>query len=127
MRLLIDSAALIWWFAGDAHLGPDATAAIEDPGTEAYASVASVWEIGIKQARGKLALDVPVPEIMEAGLINALPIEMAHAMVAADLPRHHADPFDRMLVAQAQVEGLVLLTPDAALRRYGVPVMDART
>jgi PIN domain nuclease of toxin-antitoxin system len=113
VRLLVDSAALIWWFAGDAHLGPDATAAIEDPGTEAYASVASVWEIGIKQARGKLALDVPVPEIMEAGLINALPIEMAHAMVAADLPRHHADPFDRMLVAQAQVEGLVLLTPDA--------------
>lgn len=127
MRLLIDSAALIWWFADDAHLGPDATAAIEDPGTEAYASVASVWEIGIKQARGKLALDVPVPEIMEAGLINALPIEIAHALVAADLPRHHADPFDRMLVAQAQVEGLVLLTPDAALRRYEVPVMDART
>ena len=127
MRLLVDSAALIWWFAGDAHLGPDATAAIEDPGTEAYASVASVWEIGIKQARGKLALDVPVPEIMEAGLINALPIEMVHAMVAADLPRHHADPFDRMLVAQAQVEGLVLLTPEAALRRYEVPVMDART
>jgi len=125
VRLLIDSAALIWWFAGDAHLGPDATAAIEDPGTEAYASVASVWEIGIKQARWKLALDVPVPEIMEAGLINSLPIEMAHAMVAADLPRHHADPFDRMLVAQAQVEGLVLLTPDAALRRYEVLVMDA--
>ena len=64
---------------------------------------------------------------MEAGLINARPIDMAHAVIAAGLPSHHADPFDRMLVAQAQVEGLVLLTPDAALRRYDIPVMDART
>lgn len=127
MRLLIDSAALIWWFGDDPRLGVAAAEAIEDPGTEAYASAASVWEIGIKQALGKLTLEIPMPEILEAGLIHDLPIAMEHAVRAAGLPRHHGDPFDRILVAQAQSEGMLLLTPDVALRRYDVPLMDARS
>ena len=126
MRVLVDSAALVWWFQDDPRLGPAATELIEDPGTEAFASVATAWEIGIKQATGKLRLEVPVDQMMEAGLIDDLPIVMEHAMLAAALPKHHSDPFDRMLVAQARSEGLVLLTPDAALQRYDVPVMDAR-
>ena len=127
MRVLIDSATLIWWFADDPQLGPEAARIIENPGTEAFVSVASVWEISLKRGIGKLRVEGDVAEWMEAGLMHDLPIRVDHAVRAGALPMHHRDPFDRMLVAQAQVEGLVLLTPDAALRTYDVPVIDART
>lgn len=126
MRVLVDSAALIWWFVDDPRLGPEANDLIEDPSTEAYASVASVWEIGIKEASGKLSLEIPAAEIMDAALILDLPIRMKHASTAAALPRHHSDPFDRMIVAQAKCDGFVLLTPDLALGAYEVPLIDAR-
>ena len=126
MRALIDSATLIWWFADDPQLGPEASRIIENPGTEAFVSVASVWEISLKRGIGKLRVEGEVAEWMEAGLMYDLPIRVDHAVRAGALPMHHRDPFDRMLVAQAQVEGLVLLTPDAALRTYDVPVIDAR-
>lgn len=126
MRVLIDSAALIWWFADDRRLGPAAADVIEDPSTEAYVSVASAWEIEMKRASGKLRLDGAVPECLEAGLMYDLPVRLRHAVAAAALPMHHRDPFDRMLVAQALTEGLVLITPDEALRQYEVPLIDAR-
>lgn len=126
MRALIDSPTLLWWFVDDPRLGDEARDAIEHPGTEAYVSVASAWEIAIKHESGKLALEVPIPDILEAGLMRSLPVLMADVLSAAALPRHHRDPFDRLLVAQAGISGLVLITPDAALRAYDVPVMDAR-
>lgn len=126
MKALIDSATLLWWFADDARLGARARDAIEDPATEAYVSVASAWEISIKHATGKLSLEIPVPEIMDAGLINDLPVVMDDVISAAALPMHHRDPFDRLLVAQARSGGMVLITPDRALRAYDVPVMEAR-
>jgi PIN domain nuclease of toxin-antitoxin system len=126
MRVLIDSAALIWWFAADDRLGSGAAELIEDPSTEAYVSVASAWEIGMKKASGKLRVEGDVPDWLEAGLMYDLPVRMRHAQAAAALPMHHRDPFDRMLVAQAIAEGLVLITPDEALRRYEVPLIDAR-
>jgi PIN domain nuclease of toxin-antitoxin system len=90
-----------------------------------YVSAATVWEAGIKQALGKLrgADDLPT-RIREQGL-DELPIELEHAAVAAALPGHHTDPFDRVLVAQAQSEGLTLVTRDERLRVYGVPVVTA--
>lgn len=126
LRLLVDSAALIWWFADDERLGPAAADVMEDPSTEAYVSVASAWEIEMKRASGKLRVDGDVPEWLEAGLMYDLPVRLRHAIAAAALPMHHRDPFDRMLVAQARAEGLVLLTPDEALRQYEVPLIDAR-
>lgn len=127
MRALVDSAALLWWFAGDPRLGAVALEAIEDPATDAYVSVASAWEISIKNATGKLSLEIPVPEIIESGLMHDLPVLMDDVVVAAHLPMHHRDPFDRLIVAQARRQGMVLITPDKALRAYDVPVMDART
>lgn len=126
MRALIDSATLLWWFADDPRLGDEACDTIEHPGTEAYVSVASAWEIAIKHEAGKLALEVPIPEILEAGLMKGLPVLMADVLSAAALPMHHRDPFDRLLVAQARISGMVLISPDAAMRAYDVPVMDAR-
>jgi PIN domain nuclease of toxin-antitoxin system len=122
----VDSATLLWWFAGDPRLGDGAREAIEDPSTEAFVSVASAWEISIKHATGKLTLDVPVTEILDAGLMLDLPVVMHDVLSAARLPMHHRDPFDRILVAQALHGGMVLVTPDRALRAYDVPVMDAR-
>lgn len=126
MRVLVDSATLLWWFADDPRLGEEAREAIDHPGTEAYVSVASAWEIAIKHQSGKLALGVPIPEILDAGLMRDLPVRMADVLSAAALPSHHRDPFDRLLVAQARLSGLILISPDAALRAYDVPVMDAR-
>ena len=126
MRVLVDSAALIWWFADDQRLGVAAADLIEDPSTEAYVSAASAWEIEMKRASDKLRMDGAVPEFLEAGLMYDLPVRLRHAMAAAALPMHHRDPFDRMLVAQALTEGLVLITPDEALRQYEVPLIDAR-
>lgn len=122
----MDSATLLWWFAGDPRLGDGAREAIEDPSTEAFVSAASAWEISIKHATGKLTLDVPVTEILDAGLMLDLPVVMHDVLSAARLPMHHRDPFDRILVAQALHGGMVLVTPDRALRAYDVPVMDAR-
>lgn len=122
----MDSATLLWWFAGDPRLGDGAREAIEDPSTEAFVSAASAWEISIKHATGKLTLDAPVTEILDAGLMLDLPVVMHDVLSAARLPMHHRDPFDRILVAQALHGGMVLVTPDRALRAYDVPVMDAR-
>ena len=127
MRVLVDSATLIWWFADSPQLGSEAERIIEDPATEAFVSVASIWEISLKRGIGKMRFEGEVSEWMDAGLMYDLPVQAEHAVVAGALPLHHRDPFDRMLVAQAQVEGLALLTPDGALRRYDVPVIDART
>jgi len=122
----VDSATLLWWFAGDPRLGDGAREAIEDPSTEAFVSVASAWEISIKHATGKLTLDVPVTEILDAGLMLDLPVVMHDVLSAARLPMHHRGLFDRILVAQALHGGMVIVTPDRALRAYDVPVMDAR-
>lgn len=137
MRVLLDTSSLIWWAGGNAALGPDATAAIESEGNTVFVSAVTGWEISIKQAIGKFGA-VPGADIdhsrdsdvewwMEQGLFEELPLTLRHGTIASALPLHHRDPFDRMLVAQAQVEGLVLVTPDATLRRYDVPVIDART
>ena len=101
----------------------DVRQAIEDSANDIFISSATVWEIAIKRATGKLTFAAPIVETAERLGFQLLPITAAHAEHAGGLPRHHNDPFDRMLVAQAMLEGLVLGTNDPLMRRYAVPLL----
>lgn len=122
MKLLIDTQAVIWWLGADARLSPIARDAIARAGAEACVSAASIWEASIKRAAGKLA----GPDLLDAVAAARLPflaIDERHAKLAGELPLLHRDPFDRMLVAQARIEGLAIVTADSEIPRYGVPVV----
>lgn len=122
MRLLVDTHVLLWWLVDDDALTGDVKALLDEE-PDAFSSAASVWEIGIKQASGKLrGPDDLLERVLDSGL-RQLPMTGAHAVRASRLPRLHADPFDRMLVAQAQLEGLVLVTKDPVLRDYEVETL----
>jgi PIN domain nuclease of toxin-antitoxin system len=124
LRLLLDTHTLIWW-ADDRPLSDAAAAAIRSPDNAKFVSVASIWEAEIKAASGKLQLEADlVAEPVEHGF-ESLPIDARHAVAAARLPRHHGDPFDRMLIAQAQLEGLTLVTRDPVFDSYAVAVLRA--
>ena len=124
MRLLLDSHAFLWWLAEDQKLSPEARDAVADPSSIVHVSAATVWELGIKAALGKLDLQGAdlVEEIAENDFVE-LPMTARHSSVAANLPRHHQDPFDRMLIAQAQIEGLTMVTRDPAFLAYGVAIL----
>lgn len=125
MRLLVDSHVLLWWLQADPRLAATVAEAMEDGDNALYLSTASAWELSIKQSIGKLRVDVDLrSHAIEQGFIE-LPVTGAHATAIRDLPFHHKDPFDRMLVAQATVEGLTLVTADDALAAYGVPLLSA--
>lgn len=113
MRVLLDTHALLWFITDDARLGRAAKAAIEAPDAEVLVSVASLWEIAIKHALGKLPLARSFadtfPAQLEENAFGLLPIETAHLARLVDLPPHHRDPFDRLIVAQALVEGVPIL------------------
>jgi PIN domain nuclease of toxin-antitoxin system len=116
----LDTNVLLW--AEDDRLGADASAAIEQA-TDVYVSSATIWEIEVKRATGKLrAPDDPIALVDDAGF-DRLPITFEHAIEAGRLPLHHRDPFDRMLVAQARLENLTLATSDESIARYGVPLL----
>lgn len=125
MRLLLDTHVLLWAFNEPEALSSRAHDALVDPTNVVYVSAATVWEAGIKQALGKLRGADDLPARIRAQRFDELPVELEHAAVAAALPRHHGDPFDRMFVAQAQCEGLTIVTRDERLARYGVPVLPA--
>ncbi len=121
MNLLLDTHVFLWWLSDDRKLTAPVRTAIERDNASVYVSAASAWEIAIKTALGKLKpRDLDVVAELEGGGFLALPISARHAQEAGRLPRHHADPFDRMLVAQARVEGLALVTYDPALANYDV-------
>lgn len=125
MRLLLDTHVLLWWFNEPEALSQQAIAAIADESNVVYVSAATIWEVGIKQALGKLrGADDLVARVHEQRL-DELPVALEHAAAAARLPPHHHDPFDRMLVAQAQAEGLTLVTRDSRLGAYGVALLNA--
>ncbi|CAI1195686.1 type II toxin-antitoxin system VapC family toxin [Serratia quinivorans] len=125
-RLLLDTHALLWWLIDDPSLGENARKQIADPGNVVYVSAASIWEISIKRALGKLTLPEDIFEIIDAEDFLPLPMAAFHGQQAGQLPPHHQDPFDRMLIAQAQAEGLTLVSADAAFPQYGIRVFDAR-
>ncbi len=124
MRVLLDTHAVLWWNVDDARLSDAARDLIRDGRNDVIVSAASVWEIAIKSARGRLDLPSAVEPYVEDRLRrnrwSTLPIDVRHVIRAAALPEHHRDPFDRALIAQAQVEGLPIVTTDAAITRYDV-------
>ena len=127
MRLLLDTQTLLWAAGAPERLSPRARRAIEAGTNEVFVSAASVWEVAIKKQLGRLhypaGLDDFLPERMAERSLLALPVLMAHAIKVASLSDAHRDPFDRLLVAQAMVEGLRLVTADRALRKYAVQVV----
>ena len=126
MRLLLDTHIFLWVAAFPQRLAPATRSAIDDPASEVFVSAATCWEMAIKQARARL--DFPLAQLGETIQslgFTVLPITLAHALAAGALPRHHADPFDRMLVAQAQLEGMMLATDDTQIRRYEVAILGA--
>lgn len=120
MRLLLDTSVFLWWLANDGRLGPEARVAIAGPDTEVFVSSASTWEIAVKRASGKLIAPFDLAATIGANDFIPLPIEIEHAVAAGELARHHADPFDRMLIAQAQLAGLRLATTDGEIAKYDI-------
>lgn len=120
MNLLLDTHALLWWLAGDKGLSTESAAVIGDPDNVVVVSAATFWEIAIKVKLGKLRIDVPISPLVSAQGLKSLDITPAHAETAGALPLHHRDPFDRMLIAQAQTEDLTVMTRDRAFSAYGV-------
>jgi PIN domain nuclease of toxin-antitoxin system len=123
VKLLLDTHILIWAVSAPDRLLVPAREAIQAPGNDVYVSAISLWEIAIKSALGRLQfpLDRIDPLLHEMGL-EPLPLTVAHAVVAGGLPRHHDDPFDRALVAQARLEGMTLVTADSWIEKYDVSV-----
>lgn len=126
MRLLVDSHVALWWLGGSDRLGPECRRLLESA-DEVFFSAATSWELGIKRALGKLDFPDGLADALIASGFRELPISAAHGEVAASLAPHHRDPFDRMLIAQARGEALVLVTADRAVEPYEVDSFDART
>jgi PIN domain nuclease of toxin-antitoxin system len=126
LRLLLDTHLLLWWLEASPSLSAQAGEMIRDPENTVFVSAISLWEIWLKQSLGKLRLPVDFTERLTAEAFESLPLIAAHTRQVGLLPWHHRDPFDRMLVAQAQVENLVLLTANQALAAYGALVRLAR-
>lgn len=124
MRLLLDTHTLLWWLA-DRDLGSDARAAIADPLNDVFVSAATAWELSTKKALGKLRAPDDLTTQLETNAFTPLPISVDHAIAAGSLPRHHDDPFDRMLIAQASIEGLTVVTRDERFAAYGVRLLAA--
>ncbi len=125
MILLLDAHALLWWLADDSTLTDDARAAIAAPSNNVLVSAATVWEIEIKRVLGKLAAPDGLVDAIEASAFDSIPIVAIDAERAARLPPHHRDPFDRMLVAQADRLDAVIVSRDRAFAQYGVNVLVA--
>ncbi len=125
MRLLVDSHVALWWLADADELGRRARAAIHEA-DEVMFSAVTPWELGIKRALGKLRMPDGLPQALVASGFVPLDITVDHAASAPTLPMHHRDPFDRMLIAQATLERLTVVTADDSFAAYGVPVVDAR-
>jgi len=124
MRLLLDTHALLWWLSDDQKLSAKVRALIEDPTNQVYVSAVSGWEISIKQALGKLDVDTSklIDEVEKNGF-SLLHVSFQHGIKAGTLPSHHRDPFDRMLIAQAQLEELKLVSVDACFAAYDVTLI----
>jgi PIN domain nuclease of toxin-antitoxin system len=124
MRFLLDTHTFLWFIQDDPQLSLLARSRIEDSANELFISAATCWEIAIKVSIGKLTLTEPfrelIPREIVDNLINLLPIEVRHATTFAELSAHHRDPFDRMLIAQALTDDLIVLGVDAAFDGYGV-------
>ena len=127
MRLLLDTHTFLWWCANDPKLSAAAVAAIGEASSEVFVSAVSAWEISIKARLGKLPLPEP-PDVFIAMMVKqhafgVLGISLSHAVGEFNLPAHHNDPFDRLLIAQASYEKLTLVTGDAKIAEYNVQTL----
>jgi PIN domain nuclease of toxin-antitoxin system len=129
MRLLLDTSCWLWMTAAPERLSTATRDLLLDERTELYLSAASAWEMAIKHGLGKLQLPAPLehylPSRLAAFRTTPLAVEHAHALRVAVLPAHHRDPFDRLLIAQAQIESLAILTSDRLFDRYDVEIVPA--
>ncbi len=127
MRGLLDTHVFLWWNMDDPQLSDRAREFMRDAANDLYVSAATAWEIAIKTGRGRLTLPLPpdryVPERMAAHRMRPLPVLVSHALRVFDLPEIHQDPFDRLLVAQSQVEDLPILTANGQIAAYDVEVI----
>jgi len=124
MRVLLDTHVVLWWLADDPTLSDDIKELL-DSAPDVYVSPTTVWEVAIKQALGKLAGPGDLPERIRDSGFRELPITVEHALAAGRLPLIHRDPFDRILVAQAQCDNLTLATRDADIHKYEIPILPA--
>jgi PIN domain nuclease of toxin-antitoxin system len=124
MRVLLDTHSFLWWITDDPRLSMRAREIMSDGENHLFFSAASAWEIAIKARLGRLTISEPIATFVPAQLaenaIEGLPIGLSHALHVHSLPDHHRDPFDRMLIAQSQIENLPILTGDAWIARYPV-------
>ena len=129
MRVLLDTHVWLWMWGEPEKLRNEAREIVEDPANELHVSAVSAWEISVKASAGRLTLSAPAADWLadprHLADVTQLPITFAHAGVAGMLPPLHRDPFDRMLAAQAQVEGLAIITADRQLASYGVETIPA--
>ncbi len=127
MKLLLDTQCWLWWFAQPERLNEEVITQIDDESNELWLSVASVWEMGIKVAIGKLPLPEPLDSYVSSRMVQlgaqSLSITASHAILASALPLHHRDPFDRMLIAQAIAEDMMLVSADPMFRQYEVSMI----
>jgi PIN domain nuclease of toxin-antitoxin system len=123
VKLLLDTHAALWWLSSDERVGSTAAGQLTDPSNQVVLSAAVVWEVAIKRSLGKLAAPPDFAATVLAGGALPLPVSLDHAAAVEALPWHHRDPFDRVLVAQATIEGAVLVSHDRALLAYGVPIV----
>jgi PIN domain nuclease of toxin-antitoxin system len=127
MNALLDTHALIWWLTDDSRLSAQASALIKSPRNTVWVSPASGWELATKIRLGKLPgaerVLPKLPLLIEESRLRVLPITLAHALKAGTIDHHHRDPFDRMLVAQAALENLVLVTSDPACKALGAETL----
>jgi PIN domain nuclease of toxin-antitoxin system len=124
MRLLLDTHTLIWFFAGDSQLSTNARILIEDEDNNKLVSIASIWEMAIKESKGRLKLSLPLHEYIAQKLsledFNLLNINLDHLSQIVTLPFYHKDPFDRLLIAQAIMEGIPILSKDSKFDAYSI-------
>jgi PIN domain nuclease of toxin-antitoxin system len=127
LKFLLDTHVFLWWITDDSRLSPKARELISNGQNELFFSAASAWEIAIKAQIGRLQLsnkpDVLIPDQLLKNSIEALPIHLRHALHVFDLPSHHRDPFDRMIIAQAKLEDLPIISSDKVFSQYSVEVV----
>ena len=124
MKIIIDTHILLWWVVNDQRLPQKARRLIENPKNNIIVSAASIWEIAIKQALGRIKVDLKeLEETIAENIFESLPVKLHHAIQVSELPAHHSDPFDQMLVAQCLAETAYLLTHDEQLQKYGKAIM----
>jgi PIN domain nuclease of toxin-antitoxin system len=125
MRLVLDTHTLLWWLEGSPEITKSVGDALRSADNVKFVSVVSIWEIRLKWALGKLKLPRNFRTILDQQPVEQLPVLSDHAHAFGELPLHHRDPFDRMLVAQARVENLTLVTRDPRIREYDVAIIAA--